>query len=78
MRLIKIAVVAAFLAATPSAFAQDPGEVVAAAASGSMDENQDQGNPRISLLGLLGLIGLLGRFRREANIHIDARRTPRG
>lgn len=28
------------------------------------------------LLGLLGLAGLLGRKRKEADIHVDNRRTP--
>lgn len=77
MRLIKIALAAAFLAAPPLAFAQDPRDVAAAAARGAVDD-QDEGNPRLGLLGLLGLIGLLGRFRREPNIHLDARRPPQG
>lgn len=76
MRLIKIAVAVAFLAASPSVFAQNAGDVLSPPANGAIDEEQDEGNPRTGLLGLIGLIGLLGRFRPEPNIHVDARRSP--
>ena len=46
----------------------------AIAAVGGDRSDDDDGNPRLGLLGLLGLAGLLGLFRREPDIHVDARR----
>jgi hypothetical protein len=78
MRLIKLVLAAAFLAAPPSVYGQHlPTEMASAAASGAEDDGEDEGNPRLGLLGLLGLIGLLGLMRPEPNIHIDARRPTR-
>ncbi len=42
--------------------------------SDTQPEDDDDGNSRLGLLGLLGLAGLLGLFRREPDIHVDARR----
>ena len=78
MRLIKIALAAAFLAAPSSVLAQQlPVEIASAVASGAEDDDAEDGNPRLGLLGLLGLMGLLGLIRPEPNIHIDARRPTR-
>ena len=61
-----------------------PGLAQTAVADGSFpedavagDESDDEGNPRLGLLGLWGFAGLLGLLRRERNIHVDARRDSR-
>jgi MYXO-CTERM domain-containing protein len=44
----------------------------------TVEQTDDDGNPRTGLLGLLGLLGLFGLMRGEPNIHVDARRRGGG
>ncbi len=71
MRLIMIPLAAAYLALPAPVFAQD---TIDPATTIEQDEKDGDSNPRLGLLGLLGLAGLLGLFRREPDIHVDARR----
>ncbi len=78
MRSLKVAVVVGYLALPAALVAQQlPAETTSAAVGSAALNHDEEENPRLELLGLLGLVGLLGLFRREPNIHIDARRTPR-
>ena len=70
MRRIVIPLAVACLALPAPASAQDSID-----SASTLEERDDDGsNPRLGLLGLLGLAGLLGLFRREPDIHVDARR----
>ena len=71
MRRFLIPLAAACLAVPAPASAQDS---IDSATTLEQDDRDDGGNPRLGLLGLLGLAGLLGLFRREPDIHVDARR----
>ena len=74
MRRIVIPLAAACIALPTPASAQDS---IDSASTLEQQDGDDGGNPRLGLLGLLGLAGLLGLFRREPDIHLDARReTP--
>jgi MYXO-CTERM domain-containing protein len=64
---------AALVAAPVPAIAQDTGNDIIYSDT-QRDGDEDDGNSRLGLLGLLGLAGLLGLFRREPDIHVDARR----
>ena len=71
MRRFLIPLAAACLTFPAPATAQDS---IDSATTLERDDNEERGNPRLGLLGLLGLAGLLGLFRREPDIHVDARR----
>ena len=74
MRRVHAVLAAACLAIPSAALAQDdPIEIMN---DNAREERDEGGNPRLGLLGLLGLAGLFGLFRREPDIHIDARRDP--
>ena len=78
MRLITLVLAAVSLAAPLHILGQDLSPANAAITTGGADgreDDDDEGNPRLGLLGLLGLGGLFGLFRREPDIHIDARRN---
>jgi MYXO-CTERM domain-containing protein len=75
MRPTTIILAAALVAAPVQAFAQ--GTTNDIVYGDTQREDDDDGNPRLGLLGLLGLAGLLGLFRREPDIHLDARRDER-
>lgn len=76
MRPFNVLVAAACLALPAPLIAHALTVETAVAAAASVDEDRDDegGNDRLGLLGLLGLGGLLGFFRREPDIHVDARR----
>lgn len=77
MRLKSVVLAAALLTAPVPALAQDTtNDIVYSDTERQNDE--DDGNSRLGLLGLLGLAGLLGLFRREPDIHVDARRAGAG
>jgi MYXO-CTERM domain-containing protein len=64
---------AALLAAPVQLVAQDTSNDIVYSDT-QREDDDDDGNSRLGLLGLLGLAGLLGLFRREPDIHVDARR----
>jgi MYXO-CTERM domain-containing protein len=70
---------AAAIAFAPAAMAQNTGD----AGYNTTDtqyttvEREDDKDFPWGLLGLLGLAGLLGRKRKDADIHVDARRDTR-
>jgi MYXO-CTERM domain-containing protein len=73
MRKLQIILAAACLASPMPLLAQSGSDQIIGR------ENDDEGeNPRLGLLGLLGLAGLLGLYRREPDIHVDARRDKSG
>ncbi len=75
MRPTPIFLAAALLAAPVPVIAQDTTNDIVYSDTQRGDE--DDGNSRLGLLGLLGMAGLLGLFRREPDIHVDARRDNR-
>ena len=76
MRPTTLFLAAALAAAPASAIAQDTNDIVYS--DTQREDRDDDGNSRLGLLGLLGLAGLLGLFRREPDIHVDARRGKDG
>ena len=74
MRRPMILAAAALLALPAPLAAHEMSAATAVAAAGAANDGDDEGNPRLGLLGLLGLAGLLGLFRKEPDIHVDARR----
>jgi MYXO-CTERM domain-containing protein len=77
MRSTSILLAAALVAAPVPAIAQDTSNDIVYSDTERQDDSDDDGNSRLGLLGLLGLAGLLGLFRREPDIHVDARRDGR-
>lgn len=77
MRSTTIILATALLAAPIPALAQDTTNDIVYSDTERQNDDDD-GNSRLGLLGLLGLGGLLGLFRREPDIHVDARRGNEG
>jgi len=76
-RILSIALAAtATVTFSPAAFAQNEGYNSVETQTTTVREEEDRDFPW-GLLGLLGLAGLLGRKRKEADIHVDARRDTR-
>jgi hypothetical protein len=74
MRRTQVFIAAILLAAPAPLLAQSD----VSDTGGTVEQRDNNGNPRTGLLGLIGLIGLFGLMRREPNIHIDARRRGAG
>ena len=77
MRRTTLLIATALVAAPVQAIAQDTTNDIVYSDSERQSDGDD-GNSRLGLLGLLGLAGLLGLFRREPDIHVDARRGGAG
>ena len=77
--LKKVAFVATLGLATiaPPAFAQNASDGVITDTSHRTTVEKEDNDFPWGLLGLIGLAGLLGRKRKEADIHVDARRDNR-
>ncbi len=74
MRRTRVFIAAILLAAPAPLLAQSD----ISDTRGTVEQRDNNGNPRTGLLGLIGLIGLFGLVRREPNIHVDARRRGAG
>jgi hypothetical protein len=77
--LKKVAIVATLGLATfaPPAFAQNDVDGLATETTHTTTVEKEDNDFPWGLLGLLGLAGLLPRKRKEADIHVDARRDNR-
>ena len=80
MKLVKKAAFIATLGLAtlaPPAFAQNASDGIATETTHTTTVEREDRDFPWGLLGLLGLAGLLGRKRKEADIHVDARRDHR-